>query len=68
MGMPRQSDADRRHPMIAVAGHIALIVPNFANRAVTAIDLGIYEYKGSHLWKDYSGSTASKYFYIGLWG
>ncbi len=60
-----QSMADRRHPMIATSGHIALIVPNFALCPVRVQDLGIFEYKGDHKWIDHSGNGATKFFYIG---
>jgi proteasome lid subunit RPN8/RPN11 len=64
----RQSDADRRHPMIAMPGHIALIVPNFAQRVPPVDELGIYEYTGAHQWRDHSGPRGRRFLYIGLWG
>lgn len=67
-GQARQSPDDRAHPMIAKAGHIALIVPGFAQHTVRMSELGIYEYKGNHCWQNHSGQAASKFFYIGLWG
>jgi len=54
--------------MIALPGHIALIVPDFAERLVVADELGIYEYKGEHQWTDHSGKRADKFFYVGFWG
>lgn len=42
----RQSDLDQRHPMIPVDGHIALIVPNFANTTRWQLDgVGVHEYR-----------------------
>jgi proteasome lid subunit RPN8/RPN11 len=67
-GAPIQSSADRKHPMIALAGHIALIVPGFANRVIWANELGIYEYEGAHRWNNRSGKDADSYFYVGMWG
>jgi proteasome lid subunit RPN8/RPN11 len=67
-GQARQSPDDRDHPMIARRGHVALIVPGFAQQTVGMSELGIYEYLGDHRWKDYSGRTASAFFYIGRWG
>jgi proteasome lid subunit RPN8/RPN11 len=67
-GLAQQSDADRRHPMVATAGHIAIIVPWFAERVVTPADLGVYEYRGQHSWTDHSGQDARRFFYIGIWG
>lgn len=66
-GVPYQSSLDRDNPMIATSGHIALIVPNFAERVVKQHEIGIYEYAGSHLWQNHSGRVASKFFYIGMW-
>lgn len=63
----RQSDADRRHPMIATPGHFALIVPDFAARVPTSSDLGLYEYRGAHQWHDHSGAAAARIFYTGTW-
>lgn len=67
-GMARQSGLDRTNPMIAKQGHIAIIIPDFAQKMVSPGELGIYEYMGSHRWHDSSGKTAHKYFYVGLWG
>lgn len=65
---PRQSPDDRDNPMVAQAGHIALIVPEFAQRLVASAELGIYVYEGQYRWRDYSGPTAQNFFYIGIWG
>jgi proteasome lid subunit RPN8/RPN11 len=65
-GVARQSETDRRNPMIATRGHIAFIVPNFAQRVPTTDALGIYEYLGAHQWADYSGPSAERCFYTGF--
>tara|TARA_R110002072_G_scaffold265241_1_gene424143 strand:+ start:9490 stop:9969 length:480 start_codon:yes stop_codon:yes gene_type:complete len=52
--LPYQSDLDRRHPMVAVAGHIGLIVPDLARGSSGPEVLGIYEYIGAHKWHDRS--------------
>ena len=67
-GAPFQSGADRMHPMVAVKGHIALIVPDFAKRVFQPHELGIYEYEGGHRWGNHSGGKGGKFFYIGTWG
>ena len=67
-GIACQSDADRRHPMIATPGHIAVIVPDYAERPVRVEELGLYEYKGSHEWNDHSGERAGRFFRIGIFG
>ena len=66
-GIARQSDADRRHPMIALAGHFALILPHFAERVPASGELGLYEYAGAHQWRDHSGPLAARVFYTGRW-
>jgi proteasome lid subunit RPN8/RPN11 len=56
-----QSEADRRNPMIARVGHIALIVPEFAEGAIWRHKLGLFRYLGDHRWSDFSGWQARKY-------
>jgi proteasome lid subunit RPN8/RPN11 len=65
-GIARQSEADRRHPMIATPGHMALIVPDFAARVPSTLELGLYEYVGAHQWRDHTGPPAASVFYTGL--
>ena len=50
-----QSDIDRRNPLIATQGHLALIVPRFARPPVRRWALGIYEYDGDHQWRAHGG-------------
>lgn len=66
-GLAYQSELDRTNPMIAHAGHVAIIVPNMARPPVKHITLGIYEYQGGHSWINRSGKTAKRYFYVGIW-
>ncbi|WP_024286700.1 hypothetical protein [Cellulomonas sp. KRMCY2] len=44
-----QSDIDRRHPMIPEAGHVAVVVPQYAYRA-RLDDCGVYVYQGGGSW------------------
>jgi len=67
-GAAIQSSLDRDNPMIATQGHVAIIVPNFADRYYGAAQCGIYEYQGSHLWRDWSGDLGLQFFYLGMWG
>jgi proteasome lid subunit RPN8/RPN11 len=47
-----QSESDRTHPMVAHPGHVALILPNFAEPNHRALGgASIYEYLGDHRWK-----------------
>lgn len=66
-GAAFQSGSDRTNPMIATAGHIAIIVPDFAKGADLQARVGIFEYAGSHQWHDRSPRKASGFLYTGLW-
>jgi proteasome lid subunit RPN8/RPN11 len=66
-GLAIQSESDRTNPMIARAGHIALIVPYFARTPVHMRKLGIYEYRGNHEWNDRSAKLFNRFFYVGWW-
>jgi proteasome lid subunit RPN8/RPN11 len=62
-----QSASDRAHPMIAQAGHLAIIIPHFARPPVKIAHLGIFLYQGTHRWEDLS-AVAPAFLYIGRWG
>lgn len=50
-----QSDLDKTNPMINMKGHLALIVPHYAqNHFMNFKGIGIYEYLGNHTWKIWS--------------
>lgn len=51
-----QSRSDRANPMVALVGHIAFILPRFAQGRVQLQELGMYLYQGDHKWMTYSGS------------
>jgi len=53
-GLARQSLTDRRNPMIARRGHIALVLPNFALGHTDITDIGKHVYSGNFEWEDYS--------------
>ena len=59
-----QSEADRQNPMIARAGHLALIVPWFARPPVSLPSLGFFEYRGDHQWRDLSGRDVRRHLVI----
>lgn len=54
-----QSSTDREHPMLAQSGHIALIVPDFAQRHVGAHEVGVHEYLGETQWQSTLGAEAA---------
>jgi hypothetical protein len=54
-----QSHSDRTHPMVAVKGHIALILPEYAaSNSLPLNGASVYEYKGSHKWKVHKTPSA----------
>lgn len=55
-----QSRADRENPMVARAGHLALIFPEMARPPVNAASLGLYEYLGDHQWRTHSAAPGAE--------
>lgn len=49
-----QSVTDQDHPMIPQRGHLAMIIPNFADRIYRPGEIGLYEYRGRDGWRDHS--------------
>ena len=66
-GTAQQSPSDKKNPMVARSGHIAIIVPNFATWPIVPDSLGIYEYRGQHQWTDRSGPRENACLYTGFW-
>lgn len=54
-----QSATDRAHPMLAQSGHVALIVPDFAQHSVGAAEVGVHEYLGDGEWRSALGAVAA---------
>ncbi|SPA36211.1 conserved hypothetical protein [Cupriavidus taiwanensis] len=50
---PCQSNSDRTNPMVSQAGHLALIVPNFACGQVTTRDVSVNVYLGGKQWESF---------------
>lgn len=50
-----QSETDKAHPMILFPGHVALIVPHYAQYNADSITgVGAFEYQGDKKWKSFS--------------
>jgi proteasome lid subunit RPN8/RPN11 len=62
-----QSEADRTNPMVAREGHVAIIVPNYAAGRPAKARLGIFEYRGDHVWTDHSGAGARRFLRTDFW-
>lgn len=60
-----QSDLDRRHPMVAEKGHVAVILPDFAAPPLAAERIGIYRYLGDFEWLRLAHDPASPALAIG---
>jgi len=61
-----QSGSDRENPMISRAGHVALIIPDFAAPPVRRARVGMYEYQGGKLWRTIEPGRRAAFFHIGL--
>ncbi|QBR02496.1 hypothetical protein [Paraburkholderia pallida] len=64
-GSSHQSQSDSEHPMISVAGHVSLIIPNFARAPVSRDDIGIYEYRHDGGWNSISACNRKRFLHIG---
>jgi len=54
-----QSESDRTNPMVAVPGHIAMILPDFAAPNSQPFNgASFYEYRGNHKWKAHKLKSA----------
>lgn len=56
---PGQSPSDKKHPMVAFAGHVALIAPWFAQRSPTPRDVSLNVYQGGGKWLNYFNEEAA---------
>jgi proteasome lid subunit RPN8/RPN11 len=66
-GAAIQSWSDKANPMVARAGHVAIIVPNFAAWPFRPDQVGIYEYRGNHEWIDRTHPKTRNFYYTGFW-
>ena len=55
-GACRQSRSDMANPVMPRAGHIAMILPDFAKGAPEPGAIGIYEFLGGGRWADHSSA------------
>ena len=64
----RQSSIDVRHPMMPVAGHTAMIVPNYAHTEWSSLKaIGVYEYLNGFNWRTYPAAAANRRVKLSLW-
>lgn len=65
-GEAGQSKSDRSNPMVACAGHVAIIVPDYAVGRIPLGRISVHEYLGDHRWTDRSPAR-SPFLYVGFW-
>lgn len=63
----QQSTIDRDHPMIARAGHVALIIPHLAVGGVHPRRIGVHEYQGDDGWVSWFGRDAAARISVRRW-
>jgi len=52
-----QSETDKKNPMVCISGHIAIIIPKFAQQKLQLLGgVGIFEYLGGSKWKKHKTS------------
>lgn len=56
----QQSPIDKANPMVALVGHVGLIVPHLAKRRVTPRQVGVHQYSGSGEWVSWFGRDAAQ--------
>jgi proteasome lid subunit RPN8/RPN11 len=59
----QQSDVDRGSPMVARKGHVALIVPHFAQNAIGPPKVGVHLYDGAN-WTTWTGADATRRLFV----
>ncbi len=55
-----QSPTDRRYPLVAQRGHVALIVPRFALDGAAPSRIGFHRYDGESGWTSFFGRAAAR--------
>lgn len=66
-GWVSQSETDRTNPMVRIAGHVAVIVPNYARGRIRPNDTGVHIYEGNHRWTSRYGRGASEVLTLTWW-
>jgi hypothetical protein len=61
-----QSASHRAHPMISRAGHIALILPQFARPPIRKDSIGMYRYLGNKNWDAVPPDARRSFLHIGV--
>lgn len=59
-GSYQQSSSDQANPVMPRAGHLAMILPDFARSRTEPGGIGLYEFLGAGRWEDHS-AAGSRY-------
>lgn len=62
------SGTDRTNPMMPTVGHLAFVVANYAQGAVSPNDVAFFRYLGNHEWREHKPGSSAKKLYVGIWG
>jgi hypothetical protein len=63
----RQSHIDQANPMLARVGHMALVMPDFAQGSVVPRRVGVHEFLGEAGWRSSYAADAAHLIYVGRW-
>lgn len=55
-----QSSIDAANPMVAIRGHVAVILPHFAKRDASPGHAGVHRYEGARSWRSHFGKDAAR--------
>lgn len=55
-----QSSIDAANPMVARRGHVAVILPHFAQRGASPRNAGVHVYEGTRRWRSHFGKDAAR--------
>jgi proteasome lid subunit RPN8/RPN11 len=54
------SELDRANPMVARAGHVAIVIPDYAQSALTRRQIGVHRYDGEDGWTSFFADAAQR--------
>jgi hypothetical protein len=60
-----QSSIDKEHPMVSRVGHVALVIPHFAQGRIQPRDVGINRLREDRTWESWNAADAARRFRVG---
>jgi proteasome lid subunit RPN8/RPN11 len=62
------SGTDRTNPMMPTAGHMAFVLPDYAQQGTEPKDAAFFIYLGDHKWREFKpGRDSAQKLYSGFW-